>query len=479
MNKVFRAHPLMILNFLKPFLFILLIPVVRGLIQYAASGEYDSILKFEIVLSVVLFVIGLLRWWCFKLILNEEKHTITVISGLFFRRTAKINVDRLSSVQTKQNPIEFIFRAVTFRINTEAGNLDKADYEFKLSMKSAKMVSTLLYGKGENKKIRFSLFKIAILAATTSSAFTGMLVGVPLIYRAGNLLEIAISDMLINEINNVSQKIETYFPPVVNAICLVFLTSYLISFLYSLFKYINFRLRLGEDKLEIRSGFFVRTRTAFKKAAINNVRIEQSFLMLLLKRFAMRVSVGGYGESKSRSEVVIPLEKGQEIRKHFAEYLPFFKCDTGVFIKPRATAVNRSRFLFFPTIYFITAVVLAIILGNRFDDFDRFALFCLWVVGVLIIIHAWFCLFECFKGKVDFGENVFIRSRKGFKTCELYCPKENVGEIKLVRFPADMWHHTCRLRITVRSERADSLRVRHLDYETVKKTVNEYFNINA
>lgn len=479
MNKVFRAHPLMIFNFLKPFLFVLLIPVVRGIIQYAASGEYDSILKFEIVLSVALFIVGLLRWWCFKLILNEEKHTITVISGLFFRRTAKINIDKLSSVQTKQNPIEFIFRAVTFRINTEAGNLDKADYEFKLSMKSAKMVSTLLYGKGETKKIRFSLFKIAILAATTSSAFTGMLVGVPLIYRAGNLLEIAISDMLINEINNVSQKIETYFPPVVNAISLVFLGSYLISFLYSLLKYLNFRLRLGDDKLEIRSGFFVRTRTAFKKAAINNVRIEQSFLMMLLKRFAMRVSVGGYGESKSRSEVVIPLEKGQEIRKHFAEYLPFFKCDTGVFIKPRPTAVNRSRFLFFPTVYFITAVVLAIILGNRFDDFDRFAVFCLWVVGTIIIIHAWFCLFECFKGKVDFGENVFIRSRKGFKTCELYCPKENVGEIRLVRFPADMWHNTCRLRITVRSERADSLCVRHLDYETVKKTVNEYFNINV
>ena len=479
MNKTFRAHPLMIFNFLKPFLFVLLIPVVRGVIQYASSGEYDSILYFEVMLLISLFVIGLLRWWCFKLILNEEKHTITVVSGLFFRKTAKINVERLSSVQTKQNPLEFVCRAVTFRINTEAGKRDKADYEFKLSVKAAKNVSTLLYGKGEQKKIRFSLFKIAVLAATTSSAFTGIIVGVPLIYRAGNLLEIAISDMLINEINNVSQKIQTYFPPVVNAISLVFLGSYLISFLYSLFNYLNFQLCLGKDKMEIRSGLFVRTRTAFKKSAINNVRIEQSFLMLILRRFAMRVSVGGYGESKGRSEVVIPLEKGQEIRKHFAEYLPFFKCDTGIFIKPRATAVNRSRFLFFPTVYFIITVVLAIILGIRFEDFTRFIVFLLWIVGTMIFIHAWFCLFECFKGKVDFGENIFIRSRRGFKTCELYCPKENVGEIKLVRFPADMWHNTCRLRVTVRSERADSLCVRHLDYATVKKNIIEYFNINA
>ncbi len=284
MNKTFRAHPLMIFNFLKPFLFVLLIPVVRGLIQYAANGEYDSILYFEIILLLALAVIGFLRWWCFKLILNEEKHTITVISGLFFRRTAKINVNRLSSVQTKQNPLEFIFRAVTFRLNTEAGSLDKADYEFKLSVKAAREVSTLLYGKGDNKKIRFSLFKIAVLAATTSSAFTGIIVGVPIIYRAGNLLEIAISDMLLNELNNLSQKVETYFPPVVNTICIVLLLSYAFSFFYSLFKYLNFQLRLGKDKIEMRSGIFVRTRTAFKKAAINKVRIEQSFLKLFLRR---------------------------------------------------------------------------------------------------------------------------------------------------------------------------------------------------
>lgn len=479
MNKTFRAHPLMIFNFLKPFLFILLIPVVRGLIQYSANGEYDSILYFEVILVTCLLIFGFLRWLCFKLILNEEKHTITVISGLFFKKTAKINVERLSSVQTKQNPLEYLFRARTYRLNTEAGSLGKADYEFKLSVKASREVSTLLYGKEEQKKIKFSVYKIAILAATTSSAFTGIVVGVPLIYRAGNLLEVAVSDMLINEINNVSQKIENYFPPVVNSISLILLGAYLFSFLYSLFKYLNFQLCLGKNKIEMRSGIFVRTRTAFKKLAINNVRIEQSFLMLLLKRFAMRVSVGGYGESRSHSEVVIPLEKGQEIRKHFAEYLPFFKCDTGVFIKPRPTMLNRSRFLFFPMIYFILACVTAIILGLYFEDFTRFILFCLCVVCFLIFIDAWFCLFECFKGKVDFGDNIFIRSRKGLRTCELYCPKENVGEIKIMRFPPDMWHKTCRLKITVRSERADSLYVRHLDYETTKKLVNEYFDLNV
>lgn len=479
MVKTFRAHPLMIYNFLKPFLFVLLIPVVRGVIQYITNGEYDSILYFEILLAAVIVIIGVLRWRCFKLILDEQKQTVTVVSGLIFRKTAKINIKRLSSVQTKQNPLEFIFYAVTFRLNTESGSIEKADYEFKLSVKASREVSKFLYGNDEQKKIRYSFLKIAVLAATTSSALTGMIIGVPVIYRAGNLLGIAISDMLFNEINNVSHKIENYFPPIVNTITLILLIAYLVSFFYLLIQYLNFQLRLGKEKIEMRSGIFVHKRTSFKKAAINNVRIEQSFLMLLFRCFAMRVSVGGYGESKSRSEVVIPLEKGQEIRKHFAEYLPFFKCDTGIFIKPKPNTANRSRFLFLPTVYFVLAIVTAVILALLFRDFIHFILFCLCVTCALIFCYGWFCLFECFKGKVDFGDNIFIRSRKGLRTCELYCPKENVGEIKLVRFPADMWHNTCRIRLTVRSERADSLCVRHLDYATVKQTLNNYFNINV
>ncbi len=479
MIKSFRAHPLMIITFLKPFLFVLLIPFVKSFIQYFVSGEYDSVLRFEMLLLTLLAVIGFLKWICFKLVVDAEKQTVTVISGLIFRRKAKIKISRLSSVQTSQNPFEFILRAVTYSINTEAGVEDKADYRFKLGVKASREVSKLLYGVEEQKQIRYSVFKIAVLAATTSSAFTGMIVGVPIINRAGNLLGIAISDMLLNEITTVSQKIETYFPPVVNTVTFIFLASYLFSFLYSFFKYLNFQLLLGKEKIEMLSGVFVRRRTAFKKSAINNVRIEQSLLLILLRRFAMRVSVGGYGEAKNNSEVVIPLEKGQEIRSHFAEYLPFFKCDTGVFIKPKATPLNKSRFLFFATVYLLSATAAAIVLGLIFQEFTRFVVFSFCVVGGYILCYAGLCLLECFKSKVDFGDNIFIRGRRGLRISELYCPKENVGEVKLVRFPADMWHNTCRIRITVRSERADSLCVRHLGYETTRKTVYQYFNINV
>ena len=77
----------------------------------------------------------------------------------------------------------------------------------------------------------------------------------------------------------------------------------------------------------------------------------------------------------------------------------------------------------------------------------------------------------------NFGENIFIRSRKGLKTCELYCPKEKIGEIKITRFFTDFYYKTCRVRITVRSEGADTMRVRHLNYYEVMKEIYRNFDL--
>lgn len=476
MKKTFKAHPLMILSFVKPFLFVLLLPVIKGFLQYVTVKTVDGVLGLEIFLFMCLTAIGILRWQSFSLICNEETRTVTIIKGFLFRRTAKIDIAKLSSVQTTKNPLDTVFRCVTYKINTEAGNNRKSDFEFKLSIKNSKTVSDLLYGKGEPKAVKFSFLKIAVLAATTSSAATGIFIGVPIINRAGTLLGIGLSDMLLNEINNLSLKIKTYFPPVINVISLIILLSFLISFLYSFFKYINFKLYLEKEKMEVRSGFIVRTRTSFRKSAVNNIKVEQTVLMMLLKRFAMKVSVGGYGDIKSESQVIIPLGRNKEIKNKLSEYFPFFLTNEKG-IHPHKSNLTKSRFLFWPAIYFIGVSLLAIWFSQRFGEFTRFILFLTAVLCSIVVCYAYVCLFEYNKGKVSLGDNIFARSNRGLRTYELYCPKENIGEIKIIRFPTDYIYKTCRIKVSVRSENADSIRVRHLDYKTVKSEVYKCFNI--
>ncbi|MBR4973705.1 MAG: PH domain-containing protein, partial [Clostridia bacterium] len=211
MRKEYRAHPLMMLKFIKPFLFVLLLPIIRAAIQYINLGEINGFFKFEFLVFGVIIAIAALRCMAFRV--SCDNQSVYIRTGILFIKRCEIQISKLSSVQTARNPFDVIFGSVTFRINTEAGTYKRSDFEFKLRFSDAKELSKMLYGGEEVSKQRFSPIKVAIMAAATSSAFTGMIIGVPIINRAGNLLGIALSEMLLDEINNVSAKIETHFPP--------------------------------------------------------------------------------------------------------------------------------------------------------------------------------------------------------------------------------------------------------------------------
>lgn len=473
MKKVFRAHPLMILSFIKPFLFILLIPVIRGVAQYLDSGVVTEILGIEIILFCFITLFAVLRWYFFRLECDEK--TVTIKTGVFTVQKAVIPISGLSSVQSEQTPFDYIVGSVTFRINTEAGSRDRTDYSFKLSRRDSHKLSDLLYGKKSGAPVRFSPVKIAILAAATSSAFTGMLVGVPILNNAAKLLGLGFEE-LFEELTNISNKFETYFPPIVNTVTLVLLCGYIISFIYSFLRYLSFRLFLNDDRIEVRSGFFVKLRTSFKKASVNNVKIEQTFLMLLLRRYAMKVNVGGYGEAKSESQVLIPSGRYGEIRAQFSDYFPFLK-PTGSVIRSKKGLIHKNRYLFWAEIFFLLLGFAAGYSAIKFQEFGRFIVFMTFILGCVIFYYAYLCISEYSKGMARFGETVFASGKKGLRRCQLYCPKDRVGEIKLIRFPPDLYFKTCKVKITVRSETADSITLRHLNFEDVKREIFKCYNI--
>ncbi len=473
MRREFKAHPLMILTIIRPFLVVLLLPVLRGILQYIQDRRITPILGIELILFGAILLISVLRWRAFRLVCDQS--TVTVRDGVFFVRQAVIPITGLSSVQSEQTPLDFIFKSLTFRINTEAGGSKTTDYSFKLSRKDGNTVAALLYGEERGEKVRFSPIKVAVWSAATSSAFTGMLVGVPFLNTATRLVGVGVNEVL-DQINEVSGKFQTYFPPIVNTATLILLCSFAVSFVYSFFKYINFRIFLNPDRIEVRSGLFVMERTAFKKKSINNVKIEQTFLMLLLKRYSMKVNVGGFGEAKSESQILVPSGKYKEIKEMFSDYFPFLKPE-GKILKSHEGIVHQNRYFFWAEIFFAALIFLSLYTASIFDEFGRFIAFLTFVLGILLIYYTYLCRKEYKYCKVRFGDTVFARSKKGLRSCRLYCPRERVGEIKLYQYPPDRFFKTCNIKITVRSETADSITVRHLDFEDTKKEIFDCYGI--
>ncbi len=471
MRKEYRAHPLMIWSLMKPFLFVLLLPFIKALLSYAVNGKVNNILTLEILMVVMLTVIAIARWLAFKVSIDEK--TIYIRMGIIFVKAAEIELSKLSSVQIEKSPIDAIFGAVTYKVNTEAGAKNSSDFRFKLSAKNSKEISKNLYEGQAVSKMKFSPFRVAFLAAATSSAFTGMLVGVPVINQAGKLLGVGFNK-IYEEIAIVSSKIQTYFPPVVNTVSLIILLAYAVSFIYLFIKYINFKLTLGEDKLEVKSGFFVRTWTYFKKRCVNNVTIEQTPLLHLFKRYSMKVSVGGFGESKGASQVIVPVANRKEINRDFSLYFPFLKSE-GRVLRPNYRNEVRNRFLFFPAIYLLLVLGLAVVSAVIFTEFGRFIFFLTFICLSLVFYYAYMNIYEFKYGKLTLGKNIYIRGTSLFKTREIYCPKENVGQIKILQMGFDLVQSTCLVRFTVCSEQADSIRLRYMDYEKVSEDIYKCF----
>ncbi len=474
MNKEYRAHPLMILSFIRPFLFALVIPLVSALIRYLTDRKPNNILAFELLILAGITLIGVARYYSFKLIISENMLTIKI--GIIFVRTSRISLSKLSSVQSEYTPLDLIFRSVTYSINTEAGSLKKSDFKFKLWRKDGTEISEYLYADKTVSRIKFSAIKVAVMAAATSSAATGMVIGVPVIRRVGKLLGIGLEEMLFDEINTVSNKFQTYFPPIVNTVTLVFLLGYAVSFVYSFIKHVNFKLSFGEESLVVHSGFFVRFKTAFKRSRVNNVKIEQTLLMRLIRRFSLKVSVGGFDDAKSVSQVVVPSGKKADILSDFGEYFPFLVSD-GRTLHPKRTPRIRNRIFMWPLIYLLINLAISTPLILAFPEFDRLIQFLNLVVFVVLLCLTASLVYEYRHGKLKISDNIFAQSNRFFGTRAFYSPKKNIGQIKITRFRFDRDNGICRVRFTVCSENADSIRVRFLDHAQVTADLANSFNL--
>ena len=473
-KRVYGAHPLMILNLMKPFLFVLVLPVIKGVVQYLVTKKISGVLTLEIIIASALLLFSYLSFRAFKVSVDNER--IIIAKGLIIRRESVILREKLSSVTAARTPADLIFGSVTYKINTEAGAAGKTDFSFKLRKSDADELFLLLYG-GENRvSVRFPAIKTAVFAAAASSAITGLIVGVPIINNLGRILGVALSRMVFDEINRASARFNAYFPPAVNVITLVLIAGYGASFFITFVKMLAFRLRVGKLKIEVEYGVLMRRHTVFKKSAVNDICIEQTPLMRLFKMFSMRAAVGGYGDKRGEKAIIVPAARRDRIKNQFRAYFPFLY-PQGTPLKAERSRKNIIRFLWPARTYAAADIAATALLAAVFPSVSRFLVILGLAVMALTVYYGNICYRNYKFGKLCLGEQIFASGSVGLTVREMYCEKERIGEIKIIQTPADRAYNTCKAEIVIRSESADKVRVRNLDFDAVISAVQDCFNI--
>jgi len=419
-----KAHPLMIGVKIKPFLFVLVLPLLKGIFQYIFEGHISGVLSLEIIAFFVILLIAVLLWLSISLEILKDR--IIIRSGVLFRHTSHIELKNISSLSFKQNPVDACFRSVTCCINTEAGGVGREDFRFKLYRRDAQMLKQTVFGSEELEKNRVSPLKIAFWAATTSSAFSGLIVGAPVVNKIGDLLGVALYSLLFDEITEVSSKFSTYMPPIVNTVTIIFIITYGIGFLYHFMRNLRFSLKIGKSVVEVESGILLRRNTAFMRESVNNVSIEQTFLMRLAGRASMQVFVGGYGSNRSEKAVVAPCERRSRLLRKFEKV---FSC-LGVKnqpIRPIRTRNSLRRFLWLPVTVAALIFIIMIITVKLFPAFDRFIIFVAILLLAIDCYWAELCRFNYKKGKLTLGENISAVGSKRLKISKFIGNKKAIA----------------------------------------------------
>ncbi len=474
-KRTYGAHPFMMLSIMKPFLFVLILPVLKGLLQYLISGRITGVLTLEIFAAAAVLFFSFLSFKAFSVSIDGEKMVIR--KGFFFKTVAVIKKEKLSCVSWGRSVFDLLFGSVTYRVNTEAGAEGKTDFSFKLKLKDAKEMSFFLYGEENRTAVRFNVLRSAVFAAATSSAITGLIVGVPIINNLGRLLGVALSQTIFDEINQASSRFDKYFPPIVNVVTFVLIAGYFLSFLISFVKMLGFRLRIGVDKTEVEYGIIARYRTIFKKQAVNDVCIEQTPLMRLFKMFSMRAAVGGYGDKKGEKAIIVPAARHYQIKNQFKAYFPFLYPDSRP-IKAERSKRNLARFLWQAHLYAVLDIGVTVALSVLFPSVLRFLLLAGISVMAVIAYYGNLC-FKCFRlGKLCIDDKIFASGFSGLTVRELYCEKSRIGEIIIVQTPADRIYGTCKAEVVVRSESADRIKVRNISYGQTMAAIGKNFNIS-
>lgn len=470
--RTVKAHPFAVLTYLKPFVFVLLIPLIRAVLRYIMDGEITNVLFAESFAAAAIITYAVIRWRVFSITVKDG--FVEIQSGVFNRKVAHIDINRISTVETTRNPFDVVFGSATLRINTEAGSIRRADYEMKVSARDADYITEVISTPGKRIKWKFSVLRVAIMAAATSSAFTGMIIAVPLINQSGNLLGLALEELMLQRINEVGELFGRYIPPIVNTITIIFLLCYFLAFIYSLLKFVNFKLTLTGSDIEISSGFFSRRRIRFRAEAVNDVCIEQSFILRLFRRCMLRVEIGGYGQDKGERAIVVPSVRKKDAVDQFKLIFPTVTIDN-VAVRPHNK--SRARFLSLPLGWMMALLGGMAVLWAVFVSFRDLILF-LSLIGITILLYFCNLADENYKnGRIGISKIITARYSRWNKLCETYCDASRVGVITVLKLPLDKLYDTCNVRITVCSEAADSILVKHIPYKELIEQLDRQYKI--
>lgn len=95
-----KAHPLMIFRFIKPLIFVAVIPLVRALIQYLVAGSISGLLGLESASLGIITVVAVAQWRSISVTVCDG--TVSISRGVIIKSSAQIELKNFQACHLKK-----------------------------------------------------------------------------------------------------------------------------------------------------------------------------------------------------------------------------------------------------------------------------------------------------------------------------------------------------------------------------------------
>lgn len=316
MGEERHLHPLQILPLIGRYLFLLLLPLARGLLAIRSPYALYVWLRgawFDLLIVLLIFLFSYFTWRCSTFCCRDG--FLVVKNGLFYRREAMVPFTHITSLSVEAPFYLAPVRAKRVLIDTAGRTRKNPNFQLLMHSRDADaLLARHLPESPANQRRRYrSLWRhLLFLSVFVSNTATGVLFLATAFNQTGRVIGRAFQQQLLTDLENLAGVV-AFIPQTAALIALILLTGWGIAILRNLLNYIGFSVTRHPSRLHIRAGFPVRRNITCDIWAINYLDFRQSILSKLLRLYVVFIHCAGYGRRKYDKAVLLPAASAKDV----------------------------------------------------------------------------------------------------------------------------------------------------------------------
>ena len=479
--EIRHQHPVKILKYSSKNLWLLLLPLARGL--YATQLDVNKMYEwlkgswFDILVVIFILATGYVRWYFSNF--SIDKSGISSYSGVIVRATTYIPYKNISSVTAEYKFYLRPFRAVSVSINTNAGFFGSVDMSVLMSYDDWREAQKKLNFPASSENVKYIYkprwFETVFFSLVFSNTISGVIYVVTFLLQTNNMVIKIIEKYFTDTVNQVTAKYAKGIPPLIVGIVILIVAGWLLSFIINVLRYSGFIIRKDNNNLHIRTGVLTRRKHNIRLEKVNYVDLSQSLLTKLCSVVSLNVSCSGYGADKNEIPVFVPVMTRSQVQNTLKILLPDFSAFRSTDCESRPKPTTFFRYIWFGLVLsLIFPVAYFVISGLLKAEIKSFGLFLMIMAGIPCVMFLVAKITDFFTaGFTVSGNGLYLRYGSGFQFHNILASKEKLVRVRITQNPFQKISRTCDVTFNLCSESESGHKIRSLRYDDVIRIFSE------